>query len=35
MPTAALACIELQVETWDDVEDRKGVLVRMLTPKQL
>jgi phosphohistidine phosphatase len=35
MPTAALACIEFQVERWEDVEDEQGKLVWLLTPKQL
>ncbi|HKQ07172.1 MAG TPA: histidine phosphatase family protein [Blastocatellia bacterium] len=35
MPTAAIACIEFQVDSWDDVEDGHGKLVWLLTPKQL
>ncbi len=35
MPTAALACIEFQIEHWDDVNDGQGKLVWRLTPKQL
>ena len=35
MPTAALACIEFQVERWEDVEDGQGKLAWLLTPKQL
>jgi phosphohistidine phosphatase len=35
MPTSALACIEFGVDHWDDVEDKKGRLVWLLTPKQL
>ncbi|HEX8088745.1 MAG TPA: histidine phosphatase family protein [Blastocatellia bacterium] len=35
MPTAALACIEFQVERWEDVEDERGKLLWLLTPKQL
>ena len=35
MPTAALACIELALDHWADVEDRKGRLLWLLTPKQL
>lgn len=35
MPTAALACVEFDLEQWADVEDRKGRLVWLLTPKQL
>jgi phosphohistidine phosphatase len=35
MTTAALAFIEFDIDRWDDVEDRKGRLVWLLTPKQL
>jgi phosphohistidine phosphatase len=35
MPTAALACIEFQIERWDDVNDGQGKLAWRLTPKQL
>jgi phosphohistidine phosphatase len=35
MPTAALACIEFQVDRWDDIENGQGKLVWLLTPKQL
>jgi phosphohistidine phosphatase len=35
MPTAALACIEFQVETWADVEDGTGRLAWFITPKTL
>jgi phosphohistidine phosphatase len=35
MPTAALACIEFQANHWEDVEDGKGELAWLLTPKQL
>lgn len=35
VPTAALACIEFQVDHWDDIEDGQGKLVWLLTPKQL
>jgi phosphohistidine phosphatase len=35
MPTAALACIEFQIEHWDDVNDEQGKLAWLLTPKQL
>jgi phosphohistidine phosphatase len=35
MPTAALACIEFQLDHWEDVEDGKGSLIWLLTPKQL
>ncbi|HXU35104.1 MAG TPA: histidine phosphatase family protein [Blastocatellia bacterium] len=35
MPTSALACIEFDLEDWDAVENKKGRLVWLLTPKQL
>jgi len=35
MPTAALACIEFQIEHWNDVNDGQGKLAWRLTPKQL
>jgi phosphohistidine phosphatase len=35
MPTAAIACIEFQVDHWSDIEDGQGKLVWLLTPKQL
>jgi phosphohistidine phosphatase len=35
MPTAALACIELAVDRWEDVEDGEGKLLWLLTPKTL
>jgi phosphohistidine phosphatase len=35
MPTAALACLEFQVESWSDVGDQEGKLVWLLTPKEL
>lgn len=35
MPTAALACIEFQVDRWEDVEGGEGKLAWLLTPKQL
>jgi len=35
MPTAALACIEFQIDNWDGIEDGKGKLAWLLTPKQL
>lgn len=35
MPTAALACIEFQIDRWEDVEDGDGKLAWLLTPKQL
>jgi phosphohistidine phosphatase len=35
MPTAALACVEFQIDRWKDVEDGEGKLDWLLTPKQL
>ena len=35
MPTAALACIEFQIDHWNDLEDGAGRLVWLLTPKKL
>lgn len=35
MPTAALACIEFQIDHWNDLEDGAGRLIWLLTPKQL
>lgn len=35
MPTAALACIEFQVDHWKDVNDGEGKLLWVLTPKKL
>lgn len=35
MPTAALACIGFDIDCWEDVEDGKGSLAWLLTPKQL
>lgn len=35
MPTAALACIEFQIDRWEDVEDGKGRLAWLVTPKQV
>jgi phosphohistidine phosphatase len=35
MPTAALACIEFQINKWEDVEDGQGELHWYLTPKLL
>lgn len=35
MPTAALACIEFQIDGWTDLEDGEGKLAWLLTPKQL
>jgi phosphohistidine phosphatase len=35
MPTAALACIEFQIDHWEDANDGEGKLAWLLTPKQL
>lgn len=35
MPTAALACIEFQIDRWEDMKDGTGKLAWLLTPKQL
>jgi len=35
MPTGALACIEFQIDNWQDVNDGEGTLAWLLTPKQL
>jgi len=35
MPTAALACVEFLIDHWEDVEDGRGRLVSLLTPKKL
>jgi phosphohistidine phosphatase len=35
MPTAALACVEFDIDHWEDVDDEKGKLAWLLTPKQL
>ncbi len=35
MPTAALACLELPVNHWQEVEDEAGKLLWFLTPKML
>ena len=35
MPTAAMACLELVVDSWADIEDGAASLKWMLTPKQL
>jgi phosphohistidine phosphatase len=35
MPTAALASIEFQIDRWEDVEDGKGRLAWLVTPKQI
>ena len=35
MPTAALACLEFQVNGWSEIGEQEGKLVWLLTPKQL
>jgi phosphohistidine phosphatase len=35
MPTAALACIEFQIDRWEDLEDGKGRLAWLMTPKHV
>jgi phosphohistidine phosphatase len=35
MPTAALACIDFQINRWDDVKDGEGKLEWLLIPKHL
>jgi phosphohistidine phosphatase len=35
MPTAALACITLDVDHWSEIEEAKGELAWFLTPKHL
>jgi phosphohistidine phosphatase len=35
MPTAALACVEFQIDAWKDVEDGEGKLLWFLIPKAL
>ncbi|HWC77467.1 MAG TPA: histidine phosphatase family protein [Blastocatellia bacterium] len=35
MPTAALACVQFQVDAWADVEDGQGTLAWFITPKHL
>jgi phosphohistidine phosphatase len=35
MPTGALACIDFQIDKWEDVEDGQGELRWFLTPKKL
>lgn len=35
MPTTALACIEFQIDRWQDVQDGEGKLAWLLTPKHL
>jgi phosphohistidine phosphatase len=35
MPTAALACVEFEINRWEDVSDGEGTLRWLLTPKKL
>jgi phosphohistidine phosphatase len=35
MPTAALACIEFQIDAWEDAEDKEGKLRWFLVPKSI
>jgi phosphohistidine phosphatase len=35
MPTAAVACIEFQVDRWEDVEDGRGRLQWLMTPRTI
>ncbi|HYP29516.1 MAG TPA: histidine phosphatase family protein [Blastocatellia bacterium] len=35
MPTAAIACIEFDVDGWEDVEDGRGRLKWLMTPRSL
>ncbi len=35
MPTAAVACIEFQVDHWEEIQDNTGKLAWLMTPKQL
>ncbi|HWO00137.1 MAG TPA: histidine phosphatase family protein [Blastocatellia bacterium] len=35
MPTAALACVQFQIDRWESVEDGEGKVAWLLTPKQL
>jgi phosphohistidine phosphatase len=35
MPTAALACINFDVAGWEDVEDERGEVAWLITPKNL
>jgi phosphohistidine phosphatase len=35
MPTAGLACIEFQIDSWENVEDGEGRLAWLLTPKKI
>lgn len=35
MPTAAIACIEFQIDRWGDVEDGQGRLKFLMTPRTI
>jgi len=35
MPTAAIACVEFQIDRWEDVEDGQGRLAWLLTPREV
>lgn len=35
MPTGALACIQLPINTWEDLEDGEGSLKRLILPREL
>ena len=35
MPTAALACMEFQIDSWNNIEEGEGKLAWFLTPKTL
>jgi hypothetical protein len=35
MPTAALACIQFQIDAWEDVEDNEATLLWFLIPKSV
>lgn len=35
MPTAAIACIEFDIDRWEDVEDGQGRLVWLATPRTI
>jgi phosphohistidine phosphatase len=35
LPTAALACIELSIQTWSRIKGQRGELKWLVTPKEL
>ena len=35
MPTAALAVIDLDIESWDELDHQSGKLVEVLRPKEV